>query len=166
MMDRESLQKRRLCHVTSVMVCSLFWVSWPLKTGLIGCPEMRVTNYHCMLRNNPEECGSYVSIWWQRPWYGWALSGWERSGSAQFSSVLDTRIWDNLVYLSAKCTERNTVLRSSKYGNDSWRLGNQLGATCYFILLRMGSTCFWHYYAHHQELVTMLLNYHIGCFIL
>jgi len=27
----------------------------------------------------------------------------------------------------------------------------------YFIVLRIGSTCFGHYYAHHQELATMML---------
>jgi len=32
---------------------------------------------------------------------------------------------------------------------------NQLDAT-YFIVLLIGSTCFEHYYAHHQALVTML----------
>jgi len=34
---------------------------------------------------------------------------------------------------------------------------NQLDATYYFIVLRIGSTCFGHYYAHHQELTTVLL---------
>jgi len=29
--------------------------SWPLKMGLIGCPETSVRNYHYSLRNNPEE---------------------------------------------------------------------------------------------------------------
>jgi len=38
-------------------------------------------------------------------------------------------------------------------------LKTQLDATCYFIVLLIGSTCFGHYCAHHQELVTvMLLN--------
>ena len=36
------------------------------------------------------------------------------------------------------------------------RIKNQLDVTCYFIAL-IGSTCFEHYYAHHQELATMLL---------
>ena len=40
---------------------------------------------------------------------------------------------------------------------DNWRKGNQLDATCYFIVLFIGSTCFGHYYAHHQELATMML---------
>jgi len=33
----------------------------------------------------------------------------------------------------------------------------QLDATYYFIVLLIGSTCFGHYYAHHQELATMML---------
>ena len=43
---------------------------------------------------------------------------------------------------------------------------HQLDATCYFILLLIYSTCFGHYYAHHQEFATMFLNYHIGRFVL
>jgi len=31
-----------------------------------------------------------------------------------------------------------------------------------FISLLMRSTCFGHLYIHHQELATVLLNYHIG----
>ena len=34
---------------------------------------------------------------------------------------------------------------------------NQLDATYYFIVLLIGSTCFGHYYAHHQDLATMML---------
>ena len=34
---------------------------------------------------------------------------------------------------------------------------NQLDATYYFIVLIRGSTCFGHYYAHHQELATIML---------
>jgi len=32
-----------------------------------------------------------------------------------------------------------------------------LRATYYFIVLLIGSTCFGHYYAHHQELATIML---------
>jgi len=39
---------------------------------------------------------------------------------------------------------------------DKWRIKNQLDATCYFIALLIGSTCFEHYHAHHQELATMM----------
>jgi len=34
---------------------------------------------------------------------------------------------------------------------------NQLEATYYFIVLLIGSTCFEHYYAHHQELAAIML---------
>ena len=44
---------------------------------------------------------------------------------------------------------------SSRFYN--WRLKNQLDATYYFIVLPTGSTCFGHYYAHHQELATIML---------
>lgn len=37
-------QKRKLHQLTSVTLCSLFWISWPLKMGLIGFPEMLVGN--------------------------------------------------------------------------------------------------------------------------
>ena len=40
---------------------------------------------------------------------------------------------------------------------NNWRIKNQLDATCYFIVLLMDRTCFGHYYAHHQELATMML---------
>jgi len=33
----------------------------------------------------------------------------------------------------------------------------KLDATCYFIVLLIGSTCFGHYYAYHQDLGTMML---------
>jgi len=33
----------------------------------------------------------------------------------------------------------------------------QLDATNYFITLMLGSTCFGHHYAHHQELTTIVL---------
>ena len=38
---------------------------------------------------------------------------------------------------------------------------NQLVATYYFIVLLIGSTCFGHYYAHHQELATIMFRFTI-----
>jgi len=39
-----------------------------------------------------------------------------------------------------------------------WWLKNKNPTTChYFIALIIGSTCFGHYYAHHQELATVML---------
>jgi hypothetical protein len=34
---------------------------------------------------------------------------------------------------------------------------NQVEATYYFIVVLIDSTCFGHYYAHHQEFATMML---------
>ena len=34
---------------------------------------------------------------------------------------------------------------------------NQLDATYYCVVLLIGSTCFGHYYAYHQELATIML---------
>jgi len=34
---------------------------------------------------------------------------------------------------------------------------NQLDVTYYFVVLLIGSTCFGYCYAHHQELVTIML---------
>jgi hypothetical protein len=47
----------------------------------------------------------------------------------------------------------------SRFGGERRELKNknQLDATYYFIVLLKGSTCFGHYYAHHQELATMML---------
>jgi len=43
----------------------------------------------------------------------------------------------------------------------------QLDATYYIIMLIMlGSTCFGHHYAHHQELTTIALVTHIGRLVL
>ena len=42
---------------------------------------------------------------------------------------------------------------------------DQLDVTCYFISLLTCSTCFGHY-IHHQELATVLLDYHIGRLVL
>jgi len=47
-----------------------------------------------------------------------------------------------------------------------WRIKTQLDATYYFIVLPIGSTCFGHYYAHHQELLDCNVDYHIGRFFL
>ena len=38
----------------------------------------------------------------------------------------------------------------------NWRIKNQLDVTNFIVLL-IGSTCFGHYYAHHQELASIML---------
>ena len=35
--------------------------SWPLKMGLIGCPQKSVRNYHSLLHNTPEERSSHLT---------------------------------------------------------------------------------------------------------
>ena len=53
----------------------------------------------------------------------------------------------------------------ARWYSSSWRMKDQLDVTCYFISFLMCSTCFGHSYIHHQELATVLLNYHIGCLV-
>ena len=43
---------------------------------------------------------------------------------------------------------------------------NQLDATYHFIVLLIGWTCFGHYYAHHQELTTVMFITTFGRFVL
>ena len=43
---------------------------------------------------------------------------------------------------------------------------DQLDVTYYFVSLLMCSTRFGHSYIHHQELATVLMNYHIGRLVL
>ena len=44
-----------------------------------------------------------------------------------------------------------------------WEEESQLDATQCFIELVTCSTCFGHVYAHHQELTTILLVWHVAC---
>ena len=44
-----------------------------------------------------------------------------------------------------------------------WEEENQIDATQCFIELIICSTCFGHVYAHHQELATILLVWHVAC---
>ena len=50
------------------------------------------------------------------------------------------KVWDARYTLGARYLSKNTV-----------------DATYYFIVLLIGSTCFGHYYAHHQEIATVML---------
>jgi len=47
--------------------------------------------------------------------------------------------------------------RKATLSTANCRTENQLYATYYSIVLLVGSTCFGHYYAHHQELATLML---------
>ena len=56
-------------------------------------------------------------------------------------------------FLASQYRSHSVLLNSEEH----WRIKNQLDATYYFIVLLIGSTCFGHYYAHHQELATITL---------
>jgi len=47
--------------------------------------------------------------------------------------------------------------------NRLWEEENQLDATQCFTELVLCSTCFGHVYAHHRELATVLLVWHVAC---
>jgi len=51
--------KKKLCQLTSGMLFSLYWISWPLKMGPIGFPETSVMNYHFTLCNISDEQRSH-----------------------------------------------------------------------------------------------------------
>jgi len=89
-------QTRRLCQLTSIMFCSLCWISWPLKLRLIGCPETMVRNYHCTLHVTSEEHTSHMLVW---------LCMVQFRGIRFGASVL---IWDDLTYLSSKFKEETS----------------------------------------------------------
>ena len=58
------------------------------------------------------------------------------------------------IYLSL---HKKSSMNYCKTNADNWRIKNQLDAICYPIILLIGLTCFGHYYAHHQELTTVML---------
>jgi len=113
----DEVSKRRLCQLTYVVFCSLFWISWPLKMEPIGSPTTSIRNYHSMLRNISTECRYHVTIWCCRSWFDSTWSGSKQSGVAWSSSVFHTWIQDDLTHLSAKFKGKNPILNSSKYGN-------------------------------------------------
>jgi len=59
----ESVPKTMIVSVN--FKCALFFCLHFLtfEEGAVGCPEMLVTNYHSLLRNISEECGSHLMIW-------------------------------------------------------------------------------------------------------
>jgi len=95
--------KKILCHLTSVILCSLFLICGPSKLGQIGCHKMSVRNYHSTLHNIPEEHRSHVMIW--DAGLGLALHSPVQSDSVW---CFVTQILDDLTYLSAKFQEKST----------------------------------------------------------
>ena len=69
-------------------------------------------------------------------------------------------VWQTGVITCFLITDNWNVKVQSWFGTDlSVYLKNkdQLDATYYFIVLLIGSTCFGHYFAHHQEPTTIML---------
>jgi len=62
-----------------------------------------------------------------------------------------------VVYIKRLAMKWNKTFVNWSYYCINWRIKNQLDATYYFIVLLIGSTCFGHYYARHQELATVML---------
>jgi hypothetical protein len=87
----DQVTERKIVSVNSVMLCSLFWISSPLKLGLIGCPKMSVQNYHSTLCSISEEHRSHM-IWRCRPWFGTAWFG------ALYANLRWTRILKCQIY--------------------------------------------------------------------
>jgi len=87
----DEVSKKKIVSVNLVVLCFLFWITWSLIMGPIGCPKTLVKNYHSTLRNISEELRSHM-IWWYRPWFGSAWSGSKWSGLGWCSLVLCTRI--------------------------------------------------------------------------
>jgi len=55
------------------------------------------------------------------------------------------------------CNNATNLTTPEKQSLRQMKNKNQLDATYYFIVLLIGSTCFGPYYAHHQELATIML---------
>jgi len=90
--DKVPHLKKKNCQLTSVVLSSLPWNSWPLKLGPIECFETLVTKYHSSLHNIPQERRSHIKIWWCRPWFGSAWFDSKQSCLARSGSVLHMRM--------------------------------------------------------------------------
>jgi hypothetical protein len=88
---RLSPQKRGVCQLTSLVLCSPFWKSWPLLLGLTGCPKPSVQNYHFTLRNISEKHTPHM-IWQCRLWLDTARSGSVQSSLVQSGRALHMQI--------------------------------------------------------------------------
>jgi len=89
--DGQSSKKIRFCHLTSVILCSLFWISWTLKVGLICCAETSVgiTAQCCMIFHKSGDL---------RWWFGSADLGLALHGTVQswFTASYANLRWPNI----------------------------------------------------------------------
>ena len=82
-------------------------------------------------------------------------------GTSPYTSAWNTAndfnsIWRHEDAIYMEVNRAKTHRHYTEYTTD-WRIKNQLDTTNYFIVLLMGSTCFRHYYTHHQDFATMIL---------
>jgi hypothetical protein len=89
-------------HLTSGILCSLFWISWTLKMGQTDCSETAARIYHSTLCNISEEWRSHLTIWHCRAWFDSALSSSESASLVVVSSVPHMQTEYDLTYLSNK----------------------------------------------------------------
>jgi len=103
-----------VCQLNSLVYGSVFWISWSLKLGLIGFPEMSVQNYHSTLPNISLEHRPHV-IWWCRPWFG---STWSASEPSGFGAVWYSASYMNLIgpdMFKPQISGKNLSLYSNEY---------------------------------------------------
>ena len=77
-----------------------------------------------------------------------------------FLKVYNLRYNDNTSHATDEISLSETPVlfaRSVSKYFEGLKNKNQLDATYYFTVLLIGSTCFGHYYAHYQELATIML---------
>jgi len=102
------------------------------------------TNIYCRMSSSCSEICPCVFCASLQP-HGWVRMGHNKRGKGKCRQGFGGEMWRTLANWKTGVDENN------------WRIKNQLDATSYFIVLLIGSTCFGHYCAHRQELVTMML---------
>ena len=134
-MDKVPKQKTVSVNFTRAL---FFWISWLLKMGPVGCPEMTVRNYHSTLHNTSEEWRSHMMIW---PWFVFTWSSSEWSGLVWCDSALHIWIEGDPIYLSAKFKGKKPHLAFKQIGyNFSYVLYSLLWWGLYLQLLKFQCT--------------------------
>jgi hypothetical protein len=80
------------------------------------------------------------------------------SAASSLTEIVTWPWYQSRVFRTLRTTKLVVIIFRIQTEKDGRRIKkNQLDATYYFIVLLIGSTCFKHYYAQHQELATMML---------
>ena len=80
------------------------------------------------------------------------------SAASCLTEIVTWPWYQSRVFRTLRTTKLVVIIFRIQTEKDGRRIKrNQPDATYYFIVLLIGSTCFKHYYAHHQELATMML---------